>query len=149
MARFAITSIWPRSSSGRQGKVIPRSERAGVSTSLPGPYIRRIDIYNRKVADEEQGRKNIPAIARTGGDSQGELVNLIRHGAVHFQQEQGVGSSFTPGKSGNGTENFYWVEMKSGRREYSLPDVLEALADVASLIKKHGMAATGEFHIRF
>lgn len=115
-----------------------------------GALYSAIDVYNKCVAqvtgkggaENEEVDERLRLSPRAGTSQVDQLVNLIRHGAVHFQQPQGVGESFTPGQQ-NPKAVFYWVETRRGKKEeFPIGEILEALTQVADLIRKHGLDTT-------
>lgn len=102
--------------------------------------------FNEKVAT---GDERVPMTLKAGTSQAGELVNLIRHGAVHFQQDQGEGATFAPGQPEPNVTSFWWVNTRHGQKEFPTDEVLSVLADVAELIRRHCFEQTHTWYLRF
>ena len=105
-----------------------------------------VDIFNKQVV--EHGDK-LSTRASDWFTENEELVNLLRHGALHFKQPHGTGESFAPGEK-IPVKKFVWVEPDGSEPEMlPIEKVVSRLSAVAEQVQQVFMEKTGEWSIEF
>lgn len=101
-----------------------------------------VDIYNRAAGhtgDKMGGARTATPWFRNG-DRARNVVDHLRNGAVHYNQDYGQGTT----KSDAGTENFLWLGPPDEAERIAISAVPGLLKDVADEIGLHVVRVTGQ-----